>query len=176
MIRKFIEVTNAGDSGINWGKFLVVRFEADDIAYQLIRGRGWGSDHLLVVDLQTSEGAIFRHGGSARADLNKQGIWVCPMFEPFLEWLYRQDVSDLAALPSLVELTEAEAPSAFAGYRRGGPDFVSLVQLGLQKETATHQPPESFYEASPGQLLDHVNNRVARFVIGLLQDAGLLRR
>lgn len=127
---KFIEATNAnGGGGINWGKFAVMRFDADDRSYpsqiddariRLVSGQGWGPDHLFVLDLATGEGAMFRHGGSARADLNKHRVWVCPMFEPFLVWLYQQDVTDLDALPSLVEFTEAEAPSAFAGYRRPG--------------------------------------------------------
>ncbi len=188
MIRKFIEVTNHGDGGINFGKFMVARFEADDVTYQsqleaglgitasLIRGRGWGSEHLFVLDLQTGEGAMFRHGGLASADLRKHGIWVCPMFEPFLEWLYRQDVTDLDTLPALLELTEADAPSAFAGYRRSGPDLVNIVQVGLNTEAKLHSPPETFYQASPGQLLDHVHHRVARLVVQLLQDAGVLRK
>jgi hypothetical protein len=38
------------------------------------------------------------------------------MFEPFLTWLYAQDLSDLQALPDYVELPDA--PFALAGYRR----------------------------------------------------------
>jgi hypothetical protein len=41
------------------------------------------------------------------------------MFGPFLEWLYKQDLTDLSALPAVVELPEAEF--AFCGYRRPGP-------------------------------------------------------
>ncbi len=130
---KFIETTNQADGGLNWGKFMVARFEPTELAVPsaieeslgvhagLIAGRGWGPDHLLVLDLQTGEGAMFRHGGFAKADLTKHRVWVCPMFEPFLDWLYRQNVSDLDTLPALVEFTEAESPSAFAGYRRPGP-------------------------------------------------------
>ena len=131
MIHTIIEVTN----GFNWGKFLVARFD-DEWSYRsaidtmnsstgalpirLLPSLGWGRDHFLFLDLQTGEGAIFRHGGMARADLNKHRIWVCPMAEPALLWLYSQDLSDLTALPALVELTEAEAPSAMQGYRRTG--------------------------------------------------------
>ena len=61
--------------------------------------------HLVVLDLQTGEGAIFMPGGLAAADLDKHGIWVCPLFEPFLAWLYKQDLSDLDALPAVVEIT-----------------------------------------------------------------------
>src|SRR6266568_9619596 len=86
----------------------------------MLSERGWTSDHLLVLDLQTGEGAIFRPGGSARADLNeKHQVWVCPLFEPFMEWLYKQDTPDLTALPDQVEL---DAPGAPFGYRRGEVD------------------------------------------------------
>jgi hypothetical protein len=47
-------------------------------------------------------------------------VWVCPMFEPFLEWLYTQDTSVLERLPTVVELPEAPAAAALAGYRRAG--------------------------------------------------------
>jgi hypothetical protein len=86
-----------------------------------VRGRGWGDEHIWVLDLQTGEGATFRHGGMASADLNKHRIWVCPMFEPFLAWLYQQDLHELDALPAVINLPDA--PAAFHGYRRaGGPD------------------------------------------------------
>lgn len=128
---KIIEVTN----GFNWGKFLVGRFDDEwdyrstidsmagstsSMPIRLLRACGWGRDHFLFLDLQTGEGAIFRHGGMARADLNSHRIWVCPMAEPALVWLYSQDLSSLDALPALVELTEAEAPSSMQGYRRAG--------------------------------------------------------
>lgn len=121
---KIIEVTN----GFNWGKFLLGRFDdewdyqstIDTLPIRLLRALGWGRDHFLFLDLQTGEGAIMRHGGKARADLNSHRIWVCPMAEPALVWLYAQDLSNLDALPALVELTEAEAPSAMQGYRRAG--------------------------------------------------------
>lgn len=75
---------------------------------------------MWVLDLQTGEGAFFRPGGYAAADLEKHRVWVCPLFEPFLEWLYRQDLTDLGQLPRLVELPDAEF--AMRGYRRAGPD------------------------------------------------------
>lgn len=125
MNTKFIEVTNGPR---NWGKFMLGRFTPEEWAttaalpeatgYSLLRGRGWTRSHLLVLDLQTGEAAVFLIGGSARADLNKHRIWVCPMFEPFLEWLYTQDLSDLDSLPPLVDLPDA--PFAMAGYRRSG--------------------------------------------------------
>lgn len=40
------------------------------------------------------------------------------MAEPFVEWLYQQDLTDLDALPRYVEFPDAEF--ALAGYRRPG--------------------------------------------------------
>ena len=128
METKFIEVTNNEQ---NWGKFMLARFtpeewtrrSAIDPPASLVRGRGWTPDHLLVFDLQTGEGAMFRPGGNAHADLDKHRVWVCPMFEPFLEWLYEQKLDDLDALPAMVNLPDA--PFAFAGYRRAGPGPIS---------------------------------------------------
>lgn len=118
---KIIGATN----GMNWGKFLVAQFDVEWSRYStlaesrlpLLRQCGWGPEHVWVLDLQTGEGAYFRHGGFASADLNKHKIWVCPLFEPFLVWFYKQEL-DLEKLPALVELPEAEF--AFYGYRRSG--------------------------------------------------------
>ena len=111
----------------NWGKFLLGRFAGEWVKYSevgegvpLLAQLGWTPHHLLVLDLATGEGAIFRLGGLAVADLNKHRIWVCPLFEPFLQWLYEQDVGDLDELPSLVRLDGP--PLAMAGYRRPGPE------------------------------------------------------
>lgn len=123
-----VEVTNH-PTGINYGKFLVGQFDWEwayrsviDDGVDLLSGRGWSRGHVLVLDLQTGEGAIFRLGGLASADLNKHQVWVCPMFEPFLAWLYRtwDPDRDVTQLPAVVELTEAEAPSAMYGHRRPG--------------------------------------------------------
>jgi hypothetical protein len=118
-----------GNEG-NWGKFLVGRFtdewqrqsvlpENQPTILSLLTLCGWGTEHLLVVDLQTGEGAVFRPGGYATADLEKHRIWVCPLFESFLAWLYEQDLSDLGQLPARVSLPDA--PFALRGYRRSGP-------------------------------------------------------
>lgn len=131
METRFFEVTN----GFNWGKFLVSRFDADEWARKarleeaeerpLLVGRGWAGDHLFVMDLQTGEGALFRHGGSATYDVEaKHHIWVCPMFIPFLTWLYTQPVKDVMTLPRLIHLTEAEAPSSMIGKRGDGTDAI----------------------------------------------------
>src|SRR5262245_33652018 len=95
MESRFIEVTNGPN---NWGKFLLLRFTADDWAYvskvpdypdPLLRSIGWGPGAVWVLDLQTREGAAFSPHGVASIDLNtKHQVWVCPMFEPFLVWLY----------------------------------------------------------------------------------------
>ena len=122
METKFIEAVE--NSKFNWGKFMVGRFTPDEWAKsseldqrRLLQGRGWSPDHVLVLDLQTGEGAILKPGGLAQSDLNdKHQIWVCPMFQPFLEWLYRQDLTDLAKLPGLVNL--GDVPIAMQGYRR----------------------------------------------------------
>lgn len=125
MRTKFIEATDA--TKFNWGKFLVAAFEAEDwhhsslidpLSGSLLGSRGWGPNHRLVVDLQTGEGCIFSPSGYAPADLQKHAVWVCPMFEPFLVWLYKQDLSDISKLPSLVDL--GKVPTAMSGYRRPG--------------------------------------------------------
>jgi hypothetical protein len=126
MKTKFIEATQPEGKEFNWGKFMLARFEPEEWARRdqvsgslMLRGRGWDTYHILVTDLQTGEGAIFRPGGYARGDLKKHKIWVCPMFEPFLTWLYTQDTTDIEKLPALVRL---DAPPEFQGYRREGPD------------------------------------------------------
>lgn len=115
-----------GSNGFNWGKFLVARF-TDEWDYKskidglpLLRTRGWTPDNLWVMDLQTGEGALFRPGGFAVADLEKHKVWVCPLFEGFLTWLYKQDLSDLDKLPDVVDDLPKEL-SALWGHRRSGP-------------------------------------------------------
>jgi hypothetical protein len=128
---KFIEATNGEQ---NWGKFMIGRFTPEEWAnrsaidprFSLIAGRGWSRDHIMVFDLQTGEGAIFKPGGHAPNDLRKHAIWVCPMFEPFLEWLYQQDLTDLTALPAHVDIPEAAF--SFSGYRREGPGPNALTE------------------------------------------------
>lgn len=118
----------------NHGKFMVGQMTDEWTrpsmvdGYPLLSGRGWGLRHLWVMDLQTGEGAIFWPGGRAAADLNKHRIWVCPLFEPFLEWFYEQDLSDLNTLPPGVFLEGV--PLQLAGYRRQGPpDFMCACRI-----------------------------------------------
>lgn len=124
MITKFIEATNGP---MNWGKFMIGRFDGDEWTRKsavddddrlLLWCRGWTPEHILVFDLQTGEGAMFRPRGFAPADLNKHKIWVCPLFEPFLTWLYLQDLTDLNKLPGHIDLPDA--PFDMRGYRRSG--------------------------------------------------------
>lgn len=121
MKTQIVEVTNGPN---NWGKFLIGQFDEEwtrrsavDPGRPLLRTIGWERGrHFLLVDLQTGEGAVFHHGGHAGADLNAHRIWVCPMYEPFLAWLYQQ--SSLDDLPPHVDLPDA--PFAMQGYRREG--------------------------------------------------------
>lgn len=132
MKTRIIEATNGPQ---NWGKFLVgaftderdVRSAVDtETTRALLPSIGIGPNAYLVLDLQTCEGAVFALGGMARADLQKHRIWVCPLFEPFLEWLY--EVYRTAdhqgehhwweGLPTHVDLPDA--PFALSGYRRDG--------------------------------------------------------
>ena len=124
MQTKIVEASN----GFNWGKFMLGRLDSEwshrsavsGLSMPLLRELGWGDEHLWVLDLQTGEGACFRINPKGRAsnDLNKHRVWVCPLFEPFLQWLYQQDVADIERLPSVVELPRTEL--AFWGYRREG--------------------------------------------------------
>lgn len=133
MKTKIIEGVQDLKSPGNWGKFLLGvpdtewRYESridPDPSWPLLRKVGWTAEHLWVLDLQTGEGAFFRPGGLARADLDKHRIWVCPLFEPFLEWLYAQYREnpglDIGELPDVAELPDA--PFELAGYRRPGPE------------------------------------------------------
>lgn len=132
MITKIVEVTNGPR---NWGKFLVGCFdeaewsrrsELPDVPASntpLLRQIGWTQHHLLVLDLQTGEGACFLPSGYAKVDLNKHRVWVCPMYEPFLTWLYafQKGRADwFADLPAFLDLPDA--PFSQFGYRREGVD------------------------------------------------------
>jgi len=120
VISKFIEANNGP---LNWGKFALLRWNERELRARsavdgrfLVLGRGWTPAHVWVLDLQTGEGVCVRPGGNARVDLTKHQIWCCPLFEPFLEWLYHQDLSDLCSLPERVDLPRA--PFEYFGWRR----------------------------------------------------------
>jgi hypothetical protein len=119
---------------LNWGKFMVgvpdlewaARSEIDpETPYPLLQQIGWTPEHVWVFDLQTGEAALFRPGGHARADLERHRIWVCPLFEMFLTWLYRQNIEALHLLPRIVALPDAQF--SINGYRRLGPHEVSFT-------------------------------------------------
>ena len=124
METKIIEATNVDVGGMNHGKFMVGRFDNKEWAYQskvdagcLLRKRGWAHYHIFVMDLQTGEGAMFDPNGLAKVDLSERHqIWVCPLYERFLTWLYKQDLSDLNKLPDVVQINDPD--SALYGYRR----------------------------------------------------------
>lgn len=144
------EATQPGHG--NWGKFLVGQMDEREWTWPsqvpgnptpgvpvLKLRHKWSRAHLWIKDLETGEGALFRPGGYAKADLNQRRIWVCPMFEPFLVWLYEQ----LRAGKTLDELpkgVEIEADFDWAGYRRPGPVEVAREhvrgQLGSVKDVA----------------------------------------
>lgn len=163
MITHFIEATNGP---CNWGKFMVARFTPEQWAARsfisagegLLRGRGWTPDHVLVLDLQTGEGAMLLPGGCAAADLHKRRIWVCPLFEPFLEWLYQQDLRDLAQLPAHIDLPEA--PFELRGYRRAGLD-VAAVTATIAQRLAPDGDEAARYEATAK----------AEFIVAYVLDA-----
>lgn len=148
MITRFIEAvsTHEGAYG-NHGKFMLALFDEEEwarrsqveppvddwrsdlIGRTQLAQRGWSQDHMLVFDLQTGEGALFRVGGHPRADLDKHAIWVCPLFEPFLTWLYDRWTDDVRTVGAdrlssfmkrLPDVVTFDQPVEFAGYRRPG--------------------------------------------------------
>ena len=139
MITKIVELTDL----FNWGKFMVCRFDENEWAARsridgglLLRNRGWTPQHLFVLDLQTGEGAIFLPRGRAGADLEKHRVWVCPMFEVFLGWLYAhpEHWQDIATLPDLIELSaeETRGHNALYGHRREGPSLEEVQQKSAE--------------------------------------------
>jgi hypothetical protein len=118
----------------NWGAFMVG--VPDDMEWSwhshvapglvpLFEQLGHQPGDVWVSDLQTGEGAWFRMGGDARADLGMHRIHVTAPFEGFLEWLYLQDLAQLWQLPHVVKV--ADAIFSFREYRRLGPHPVSFT-------------------------------------------------
>jgi hypothetical protein len=139
---KFVEAGHCHTAGTvgNWGKFAVGRFGGGEWVEpsrfprcetpSLIRGQGWSGEHVLVLDLATGEGAMFRPPGLASADLQKHAIWVCPLFQPFLEWLYEQVRASPGWWDTLARTVELpDAPFAFAGHRQPGPGGPTDAEL-----------------------------------------------
>ncbi len=86
----------------NWGKFMIGRFDEEEMS----RKSGVG--------------------------MEKHQLWVCPMYLPFLTWLYNQDLTDLDKLPKVVQFTDEDAEGAMAGYRRSGPGEEEREELKKQ--------------------------------------------
>lgn len=124
MKTKIIEATN----GVAYGKFLIGLYDnewlirpainetIDDpdlhTGMPVLRQEGWGPQSFLFQDLSNpGNGSIFRHNaaGHARDDVEQKNITVCWLFVEVLQWLYGQNIDDLDALPSLVQLTPAQA-------------------------------------------------------------------
>jgi hypothetical protein len=100
MNTRLVEVTD----GAFYGKFLVAQFDEAEwrheaevfkesihrpVPYALLDVCGWSRDHLLVLDLETGNGTIFRPGGHLAHDMEKRQMgYVCPLYRPFLGWLY----------------------------------------------------------------------------------------
>ena len=72
---------------------------------------GWGPEHVWVLDLATGQGACFRPGGHAGADLEKRaGLWVCPLYRVVLAWFYQhKECWGLDELPECITLTDKES-------------------------------------------------------------------
>lgn len=130
MRTRIVEVTN----GVaNWGKFLVGEFDEEwnrqtalpldpELKFDmpLLRQLGHSHQSHLIFDLQTCEGVALplpHKSSDAHCDLDKHRVWVCPMFEPFLAWLY-VNFTTLDALPEHLDLPDAEF--SMSGYRRSG--------------------------------------------------------
>jgi hypothetical protein len=138
MKTKFFEVT----TDFNYGKFAVCQWEDDEWSrpsvsegIPMLIARGWDRHHYYVMDLQTGEGAWFRKAGLASYDLDKHQIWVCPMFEPFLEWVYAQPNSDIETWPSTIHWSREEVHKheALSGYRRPGPiEYEEIIDKVLK--------------------------------------------
>jgi hypothetical protein len=147
------EARQRPDGMCNWGKFMVGILDVEwtwssavDGERPLLRALGWwGPENIWVFDLQTGEGCFVRPGGSAHADLEKHAIWVCPLFEPWLAWLYERigetGIGGIADLPHVVDLPDAEF--ALSGYRRPGP-------AGITPGPSAQHPAGPVPPAAPG--------------------------
>lgn len=56
--------------------------------------------------------------GDAHTDLQRHKVWVCPLFEPFIAWLYARGDVDPMTIPAHVDIPDAAF--ALAGHRRPG--------------------------------------------------------
>jgi hypothetical protein len=182
MISTIVELTDR----FNWGKFLVARFDEQEWARRslvdgqpLLSGQcGWTTQHILVLDLQTGEGAMFRPSGLASADLEKHRVWVCPMFEVFLGWLYDhpEHWADILTLPPLIELDpeKTRGHNAIYGHRRAGPPQEVIDQKA--RETKLPQRKDSVEPAASRTFAELALEDVEQMLADpVIQKALLLR-
>ncbi len=137
MDTKFVEAGHGPDGG-NWGKFLVGRYTEDELAEpaqfpgcegsrRLVNLGGPGRQDIWVLDLQTGEGARFPiefvRDVDVHHQLNKHRIWVCPLYEPFVAFLFgyigNHQRTWWDTLPRTVEMPTAGI--VVFGRRRPGP-------------------------------------------------------
>lgn len=113
MRTKIIEVEEVNKT--LWGKFMIGVFDdewgrstmVEDYGHQnLLQRLGWVREHILIVDLSVGHGAIFHIKSYPVGQVAEKGIYFCPMMTAFVLWLSAQDLSDLDALPDVVELAE----------------------------------------------------------------------
>ena len=133
MDTRFIEASN----GVNYGKFMVARFDMEETLRKTAMPEAVGTESFfsyaglrrmtpertLVMDLQTGEGAEFSlRGGRQEAAWalreRHPKLWVCPLFPPFLGWLFdfvqtqpdpRRHELDLESIPNFIDLTGKDA-------------------------------------------------------------------
>lgn len=110
-----------------WGKFLVGEFGSEWTRISevlpdtpLLQNLGWSNKHRIFVDLSVGHGVILTPHPRASPvyDLQKRGIYFCPLMLPFLEWFYLEAWDkQVEALPDLVEVrTPREGPIQQGSY------------------------------------------------------------
>jgi hypothetical protein len=146
MKSKIVEVCQP--QPVNWGKFIIAQFDEQEAShisavsnFPLLAEIGYWGDlrtWLWVFDLQTGEGAIFPvlNRGGCQYDLEKHQIWVCPLYEPFLEWLYRNYNGDVDDIPNYLEI---DVPASLHGYRRPGIGELTSKPLDMESLRALAQ-------------------------------------
>lgn len=118
-------------TSINWGRFLLQRFEEKEWSYEscFFRTSLWTGTPppppptaLWVLDLITGEGALFDLAKPLEEQLAQHQVWVCVLFEPFLAWLearFRQASSLDAFWEGLPAGVQVSAAPEVIGYRHG---------------------------------------------------------
>jgi hypothetical protein len=133
----FLEAGHGPAAPGNWGKFMIARYEPHELTEPtrypgcegrqgIVNQRGWAGDHFWVLDLVTGEGVRFHVGAVPEIDahnaLEEHPVWVCPLFEPMLVWLFKfvggRPETWWDELPRTIDLPDA--PFQLYGYRRSG--------------------------------------------------------